>query len=184
VLTSLGTTNTANAEANLNFLNNVLQVTGSIVTNGSITAQTLNVQQITSSVSFITGSTKFGTLTSNTHQFTGSVSILGGPLDLGIAEFNPTSSTTTAGSLVVSSINTSSFNSAFYNYSISSGSNARAGQIMSIWNGTTIRFTEVTTTDIGNTNSALFAVGISGANVQLQFTSSGAWIVKSIANLL
>jgi hypothetical protein len=55
---------------------------------------------------------------------------------------------------------------------------------MSIWNGTTVRFTEVTTTDIGNTNTALFAVGISGANVQLQFTSSGAWTVKSIANLL
>jgi hypothetical protein len=116
-------------------------------------------------------------------RFTNGLTITGA-LDLGIAEFNPTSSTTTAGSVIVSSINTSSFNSAFYNYSISSGSNARAGQIMSIWNGTTIRHTEVTTTDIGNTNSALFAVGISGANVQLQFTSSGAWTVKSIANLI
>ena len=55
---------------------------------------------------------------------------------------------------------------------------------MSVWSGTTIRYTEVTTTDIGNTNSALFAVDISGANVRLQFTSSGVWRVKSIANLL
>jgi len=84
----------------------------------------------------------------------------------------------------VSSINTGSATSAFYNYTVASGSNARSGQVMSVWNGTTVRFTEVTTTDIGNTNSALFAVGISGANVQLQFTSSGVWTVKSIANLL
>jgi hypothetical protein len=55
---------------------------------------------------------------------------------------------------------------------------------MSVWNGTTVRFSEVATTDIGNTNSALFAVGLSGANVQLQFTSSGVWTVKSIANLI
>jgi hypothetical protein len=114
---------------------------------------------------------------------TGSLSTLG-TLNLNNARFNSTSSTTTAGAVIVSSNATGSFNSAFYNYSISSGSDARAGQIMSIWNGTTIRYTEVTTTDIGNTNSALFAVGISGANVQLQFTSSGVWSVRSIVNLL
>lgn len=44
---------------------------------GTITAQTIVVQTITSSVSFVTGSTKFGELMSNTHQFTGSVSITG-----------------------------------------------------------------------------------------------------------
>jgi hypothetical protein len=44
---------------------------------GTLTAQTLVVQTITSSINFITGSTRFGTLTSNTHQFTGSVSISG-----------------------------------------------------------------------------------------------------------
>jgi len=55
---------------------------------------------------------------------------------------------------------------------------------MSVWSGTTVRFTEVTTTDIGNTNTASFAVGISGANVNLSFTAPGVWTVKSIANLL
>jgi hypothetical protein len=53
-------------------------ITGSnlLVTN-IITTQTLVVQTITSSVSFITGSTKFGVLAANTHQFTGSVLISG-----------------------------------------------------------------------------------------------------------
>jgi hypothetical protein len=44
---------------------------------GSLTAQTLVVQTITSSVDFVTGSTRFGSLSSNTHVFTGSVSISG-----------------------------------------------------------------------------------------------------------
>lgn len=44
---------------------------------GTLTAQTIVAQTITSSTDFVTGSTKFGSLLSNTHQFTGSVSITG-----------------------------------------------------------------------------------------------------------
>jgi hypothetical protein len=51
---------------------------GAIVTTGTITANTLLVQTVTSSVSFVTGSTKFGALSSNTHTFTGSLAITGG----------------------------------------------------------------------------------------------------------
>jgi len=47
------------------------------LTRGTLTAQTLVVQTITSSVSTITGSTNFGSLLANTHQFTGSVSMTG-----------------------------------------------------------------------------------------------------------
>jgi hypothetical protein len=44
----------------------------------TLTAQTLVVQTITSSVDFVTGSTRFGSsLSTSTHQFTGSVSITG-----------------------------------------------------------------------------------------------------------
>jgi len=44
---------------------------------GTLTAQTLVVQTITSSVDFVTGSTRFGSLISNTHTFTGSVYVTG-----------------------------------------------------------------------------------------------------------
>jgi hypothetical protein len=44
---------------------------------GTLTAQTLVVQTITSSVDFVTGSTRFGSISGNTHQFTGSVGISG-----------------------------------------------------------------------------------------------------------
>jgi hypothetical protein len=43
----------------------------------TLTAQTIVVQTITSSTDFVTGSSRFGSLLSNTHQFTGSVSITG-----------------------------------------------------------------------------------------------------------
>jgi 3-methylcrotonyl-CoA carboxylase beta subunit len=42
---------------------------------GTITAQTIVVQTITSSVDFVTGSTRFGTLLDNTHVFSGSVTM-------------------------------------------------------------------------------------------------------------
>jgi hypothetical protein len=49
---------------------------------GTLTAQTINVQTITSSIEFITGSTRNGTLLTNTHEFTGSV-LMSGSLGIG-----------------------------------------------------------------------------------------------------
>jgi len=54
-----------------------LNISGSITSTGTITAQTLVVQTITSSVSWITGSSKFGNLITDTHQFTGSINVSG-----------------------------------------------------------------------------------------------------------
>jgi hypothetical protein len=44
---------------------------------GTLTAQTINVQIITSSIEFNTGSTRNGSSTANTHQFTGSILMSG-----------------------------------------------------------------------------------------------------------
>jgi hypothetical protein len=49
---------------------------------GTLTAQTINVQTITSSIEFNTGSTRNGALSTNTHQFTGSV-LMSGSLNVG-----------------------------------------------------------------------------------------------------
>jgi hypothetical protein len=54
-----------------------LTTSGSLTTTGTITATTLVVQTITSSISSITGSTNFGSLSSNTHTFTGSINTSG-----------------------------------------------------------------------------------------------------------
>ena len=58
-------------------LSGSLNLSGSLTTTGTITATTLVVQTITSSISSITGSTNFGSLSSNTHTFTGSLNVTG-----------------------------------------------------------------------------------------------------------
>jgi hypothetical protein len=58
-------------------LSGSLTSTGNITTLGTLIAQTLIVQDVTSSRDFVTGSTKFGSLLTNNHQFTGSVDITG-----------------------------------------------------------------------------------------------------------
>jgi len=62
-------------------------ITGSLTVTDTITAQRLVVQTITSSTSYITGSTIFGSLSTNTHQFTGSVLVSG---SVGIGTNAPT----------------------------------------------------------------------------------------------
>ena len=54
------------------------QITASnILVNGTVTAQTLNVQQVTSSIVYSSGSNKFGSLLTDAQQLTGSVTITG-----------------------------------------------------------------------------------------------------------
>ena len=52
-------------------------ITGSLTTTGTIVAQTLNVQQVTSSIVYSSGSNIFGNELGNTQQFTGSVGVTG-----------------------------------------------------------------------------------------------------------
>jgi hypothetical protein len=91
-----------------NQFNGNQSISGSITSNGTITAQTLVVQTITASVEFITGSNRFGTITSNTHEFTGSLLVTGsqsinGTLGVaigGITELNVQQTGVTLGNII------------------------------------------------------------------------------------
>ena len=103
--------------ASQNILNGTYATTGSntftspqtinsnLVVTGSITAQTLVVQTITSSVDFVTGSTRFGSLLANTHVFSGSVTMNPGGLfvsssgNVGIGTISPAYTLDVSGSL-------------------------------------------------------------------------------------
>jgi hypothetical protein len=63
-----------------NTFTGIQTVNSNLVVTGSITAQTLVVQTITSSVDFVTGSTRFGSILGNTHVFSGSVTMNPGGL--------------------------------------------------------------------------------------------------------
>ena len=58
-------------------LSGSILITGSLTTSGTITAQTLVVQTITSSILYSSGSNIFGNQLTNTQTFTGSINITG-----------------------------------------------------------------------------------------------------------
>jgi hypothetical protein len=164
---------------------------------GTITAQKLVVQTITSSIIYSSGSNIFGNSLSNTQVFTGSMNITGSLNITGSINttgtllvnnsllINQTSSSLASGTTILSNIATGSYTSAFYNYTLASGSNARSGQVMIVWNGGSIQYTDNSTLDIGNTAAVVFTASLSGANMNLTtILPSDSWTVKTLANLL
>lgn len=89
--------------------------------------------------------------------------------------------TSTVGVNNIYSIPTSSYNGAFFDYVVTSASNARAGNITAIALGTSIQYNETTTMDIGNTSGVNFMVRISGNDMVLtgSFTTAN-WVMKTI----
>ena len=52
---------------------------------------------------------------------------------------------------------------------------------MSVWSGSTIRFTETQTTDIGNTNNIKFIMSATTNNILLRASAAtNSWTVKTI----
>ena len=89
------------------------------------------------------------------------------------------------GSNIVFTQATGSYTSAFFKYTIASGSNSRSGEIMSVWNGSTVEFTDNSTVDIGTTTAVTSSVSLSGANVRLNMqTNTSGWRIKSIATFI
>jgi hypothetical protein len=96
---------------------------------GTLTAQTINVQTITSSIDFVTGSSVNGSLLTNTHQFTGSVGITGS-LAINGVDYNSTSASFDTRILnTSSSLATLSTNNAIASASFDTRINANSSSI-------------------------------------------------------
>jgi hypothetical protein len=78
-------------------------------------------------------------------------------------------------------LSTSSYAGAFFEYTAHSASNARAGNIMSTWNGSNIVYAETTTTDIGDTSDLTTEVIISGSTARLvAYGANAGYKIKTI----
>jgi hypothetical protein len=87
----------------------------------------------------------------------------------------------TAGTNTVYSIPTSAYTGAFFDYTVISSTGARAGNIMSIWSGTTVQYTDVSTNDIGNTAGVTFLMSVSSGNAILSSSATTTgWTLKTI----
>jgi hypothetical protein len=87
----------------------------------------------------------------------------------------------TTGTTNVYSIPTSAYTGAFFDYTVSDGTNLRAGNIMSIWSGSSVNITETQTTDFGNTSGLTFNMVVTSGNAILRTSgTTGNWTVKTI----
>jgi hypothetical protein len=85
------------------------------------------------------------------------------------------------GTTNIYSIPTSAYTGAFFDYTVSDGTNLRAGNIMSIWSGSSVNFSETSTTDFGSTTGLTFNMVVSSGNAILQTSGvTGSWTVKTI----
>ncbi len=89
------------------------------------------------------------------------------------------------GTTNIFSVATASYTSMFYEYYIKNGTNLRAGNIVAVWTGSSIQFTETSTMDIGNTttgvNAFTFSAVLSTPNAVLQGISSLTnWEIRTI----
>ena len=84
------------------------------------------------------------------------------------------------GTQTLTTFSTSSYDGAFVDYTMVSASNARAGSIMSIWNNSSIQYTETATSDIGNTSLVTMSLSIVGGSVAVQSTTpTSTWTIKT-----
>ena len=98
---------------------------------------------------------------------------------------NQNTSSLASGTQIISTNATSSYTSAFYNYVLSSGANARAGQFIAVWNGSTINYTDVSTTDIGVTTNVALTASLNSGNILLTTVlPSSNWTIKTTVNFL
>jgi hypothetical protein len=123
--------------------------------------------------------------------FTGSAVITGSLIVTGSATFTDsiivdavlmTSSlvTTTGGNTTLFTQATGSYRSMFTKYNIVSSTNdARAGEFMMIWNGLNFKFTDTSTTDIGDTSALVLTGSLTATNVELSTGVGTGWTVKT-----
>jgi hypothetical protein len=86
---------------------------------------------------------------------------------------------------VIGEIPTTDGNGCNIEYLVKSNLNYRVGNIMVVWDGSNIQFTEVTTIDLGNTSDVSLSLDINNGNVRFLATSiSTGWVVKSLAKII
>ena len=153
-----------------------LDVSGSAIISGSFTVTPGTVREF----QVRTTGVDIGNLITDTHTVTGSFSI-SGSLSAGISTIVANRiAASSAGANAVFTQATGSFTGAKYLYTVTSASNARTGEVMAVWNGTTVQYTDNSTLDIGSTTAVTASVSIVTAQAQFNMqTTNAGWTIKS-----
>jgi hypothetical protein len=80
---------------------------------------------------------------------------------------------------------TGSYSSAFFKYTVTNTTNARTGEVMAVWSGASVEFTDFSTADLGVTSPVSCSVSIVGADVLFNVqTNTSGWKIKSIGTFM
>jgi hypothetical protein len=80
---------------------------------------------------------------------------------------------------------TGSYSSGFFKYTVANGSNARTGEVMVVWAGGAIQFTDNSTLDIGDTSGVVASAVIAASSIQFNLTTAtSGWRLKSLATFM
>lgn len=89
--------------------------------------------------------------------------------------------TINSGSTIIHSLYTSSYDSLFVEYSIRSASNASTGNVIAMWSGSSVTFSDSRSISFGSTSNFYFGVLISGGDMYVTgSTDTNGWTVKTI----
>jgi hypothetical protein len=132
-----------------------------------------------------TSGTTLQSFTERMRISSGSISITGSLL-LSSSLYSSLGATASAATTTtIASISTGSYTAGFFDYTVASGSNSRAGTVMSVWNGASVQYTDNSTLDIGNTNDVTMSIALSGGNILLRSTTTAfQWIIKTTYRLI
>jgi hypothetical protein len=91
-----------------------------------------------------------------------------------------------AGTNVIGNFPTTDGNGVNFEYLVKSNLNYRVGNIMAVWDGSNINFTEVTTVDLGNTTDVILSCRILSGNVEIIADVVGptTWVIRTLAKIL
>ena len=163
-------------------------VSGDYVTTSSFNAYTgSNTSQFAGTSSFaLTASYVAGTVQNAINAQSGSNFVITNTLSLN----GTLTDTATINSTIVGSNNlfqqaTGSRTSAHGKYTLYNGTNARAGEFVTVWNGTSTEYYDNSTRDIGNTTDVTFQSLIVTGQIQINaVTATSGWTVKMITTYL
>ena len=186
-----GTSSWANNATTSSYILNAVSASFSSTASFVTTAQTASFVTTAQTASYVLQavSASFATSASTavTSSYANATSTIGYTIGGSQIYYNSTASSTSPSTSSIFINNTGSFTSAFYNYTVYSGSNARAGQISAVWVGNSISYNDYSTIDIGSTLAVTASVAIVTGQVQLNVAvpaSSTGWNVKATATYL
>lgn len=96
-----------------------------------------------------------------------------------------TANTVSVSGTTIETVDATTYKGAFFDYVIDDGTNYRAGTIQSVWDGTTIKYNDFSTVDIGDTTNFIWGMELSGGNSLLKADiTGGTWDIRIIKHII